>query len=324
MKIRWQQVKNFLKILVSLSLITWLLYDVNYDQFIRIVQQGDPLYFGVATLVLATGFFMQAYRLHMLIRSLTNSFVHSIKIFFLGFFFNNLLPSSIGGDAVRMYYLKKSGNSSWETPFSMLFFHRLIGFIVLLTGGLLYSFFHFGRVRALLADQLNVDFSASYFKVFITLAIVAVLLLIGYFFRRKLKEFIRNCQWAFNNLRAYEYVAVTFLAATFHFCRMVAFYLFLVFFDQSIVFGDLIFILFATAMIALIPISLGGLGVVEGTIAALLGIFGVIDSAAIGIALINRGFLLLISVTGGVFYMIGNINPVTPEPDAQETKPANS
>lgn len=324
MKIQWQQVQNALKILVSLSLITYLLYNVDYDQFVRIIQQGDPKYFAFGLLVLMAGFFMQAYRLHILIRSLTTGLVHSLKIFFLGFFFNNLLPSSIGGDAVRMYYLKRSGNSTWETPFSMLFFHRLIGFLVLLTGGLIYSFFSFDKVKTLVADQLNLDFSASFFKVFITLGILVALLIVGYFFRRKLKDFIRNCQWAFNNLRVYEYIMVTGLAAAFHLFRMIAFYLFLIFFDQSIVFLDLIFVLFATAMIALIPISLGGLGVVEGTIAALLGIYGVIDSAAIGIALLNRGFLLMISVTGGFFYMLGNVNPTPSEPEETKTEPAES
>lgn len=320
MKIPWQQIQNALKVLVSLALITWLLYDVDYDQFVRIVKQGDPSYFIVATLVLAAGFFLQAYRLHVLIRSLTFGLGHSLKIFFLGFFFNNLLPSSIGGDAVRMFYLKRSGNSVWETPFSMLIFHRLIGFAVLLTGGVFYSFFRFDKVKSLIADQLNVEFSASYFKVFIALGIISLVMLVGYFFRRKVKDFIRNCQWAFNNLRAYEYVVVAFLAAAFHFCRMVAFYLFLIFFDQSIVFADLIFILFATAMVALIPISLGGLGVVEGTIATLLGIYGIIESAAIGIALINRGFLLLISLMGGIFYMTG-VNP-KPIPEKAQAEPS--
>jgi uncharacterized membrane protein YbhN (UPF0104 family) len=78
-------------------------------------------------------------------------------------------------------------------------------------------------------------------------------------------------------------------------------------------------------MIALIPISLGGLGVVEGTIATLLGIYGVMDSAAIGVALINRGFLILVSVVGGLFYMLGDINPepATPEEAPEAETPQN-
>lgn len=317
MTIRWQQVQNALKVLVSLALITWLLYNINYEQFIRIIKQGDPKFFVMATGVLAVGFAMQAYRLHILIRSLTYGLGHSFRIFFIGFFFNNLLPSSIGGDAVRMFYLKRSGNSPWGTPFSMLFFHRLIGFAVLLTGGLVYTFFRFQKVKALIADQLNIDFSASYFKVLVAIGFLAAIAVVGYFFRRKLAEFLKNCQWAINNLRAHEYAMVTLLAAGFHFCRMAGFSLFLIFFNQPIPLTDWIFILFATAMIALVPISLGGLGVVEGTIAGLLGLYGVIDSAAIGVALLNRAFLILVSLTGGLFYMIGYINP---EPAPQEAE----
>jgi uncharacterized protein (TIRG00374 family) len=321
MKIQWQQVRNALKVLVSLALITWLLYDIDYEQFTKIVRKGNPKFFMAALAILAVGFFMQAYRLHVLIRSLTHGLGHSLKIFFLGFFFNNLLPSSIGGDAVRMFYLKRSGNSAWGTPFSMLLFHRLIGFLVLLTGGVIYSFFRFAKVKSLIADQLNVEFAASYLKVFIALGILASVLILSYFFRQKLRDFLRNCQWALNNLQAYEYALVTILAAGFHFCRMAGFSLLLLFFNQPIPLVEWIFILFATAIIALIPISLGGLGVVEGTIATLLGIYGVIDSAAIGVALINRGFLILVSLTGGLFYMLGNINPepATPEeaPEAE-------
>ncbi len=325
MKIQWQQVRNALKVLVSLALITWLLYDIDYEQFTRIVRKGDPKYFMAALGILAVGFFMQAYRLHILVRSLTYGLGHSLKIFFLGFFFNNLLPSSIGGDAVRMFYLKRSGNSTWGTPFSMLIFHRLIGFLVLLTGGVIYTFFRFDKVQSLVADQLNVEFAASYLKVTIGLGVLGTVLLVGYIFRQKLRDFLKSCQWVFNNLRTYEYVLVTALAAGFHFCRMLGFALLLVFFSQPIPLVAWVFILFATAMIALIPISLGGLGVVEGTIATLLGIYGVMDSAAIGVALINRGFLILVSVVGGLFYMLGDINPepATPEEAPEAETPQN-
>ena len=318
MKFNRTTLKNTLKVLVSLGLITWLVSRINYEEFIGIIRQGDPKYFALAIGALVIGFFFQSYRLHILIRSLTYGLGHSMKIFFIGFFFNNLLPSSIGGDAVRMYYLRHSGNSNWETPFSMLFFHRLVGFIVLFTGGVVYTLFRFPKVQELIISQMNVQLEFSLLQEFLVGGLILVIIAIGYIFRRKIFDFLKNCRWAFENLKFREYLAVFLLAAGFHFFRMIGFTLLLFFFNQSFALVDFVFILFATALIALIPISLGGLGVVEGTIAGLLGIYGVMESAAIGLALINRAFLLLISLTGGIFYMASNINP----PEA--TKPEST
>lgn len=62
--------------------------------------------------------------------------------------------------------------------------------------------------------------------------------------------------------------------------------------------------MFATAFFALLPVSLGGLGIREGTIAIGLSLFGVSKSSAVTIAFMNRILLLLFALLGGILFII--------------------
>lgn len=100
-----------LKFLVSGFLIWFLLGKVDIDQAMARVRQVAP-----GTLLLAAGVFV----LQMAIGGLRwrvvldaigapLSTLSAIRLFYIGIFFNQALPSSVGGDAVRMYKAYRTG-----------------------------------------------------------------------------------------------------------------------------------------------------------------------------------------------------------------------
>lgn len=99
------------KFLISGGLIWYLLGNINLDAAWDKLRNADALILLAAGLVII----LQAlicvirWRAVMVAIDAVLSFMKITQIFFIGAFFNQALPSSVGGDAVRMYKAYKSG-----------------------------------------------------------------------------------------------------------------------------------------------------------------------------------------------------------------------
>ncbi|HMB00008.1 MAG TPA: lysylphosphatidylglycerol synthase domain-containing protein, partial [Spirochaetota bacterium] len=70
--------------------------------------------------------------------------------------------------------------------------------------------------------------------------------------------------------------------------------------------SGLVFVLSFTALLSLLPVSIGSLGIREGAMVFALILFGVNQNTAIAAAFINRLFLYLFALTGGWLYLLHN------------------
>jgi glycosyltransferase 2 family protein len=124
-------VNNKLRILVSVSLVGWLAWRTDWEQ---IRQAGANLQIGywLAALALYLGIqVISGFRWQLLAKPL--GFEASIwqftRFYFIGMFFNLFLPTSVGGDVVRAWYL---GDGSAASAFLSVLVDRLSGLVVLL------------------------------------------------------------------------------------------------------------------------------------------------------------------------------------------------
>ena len=76
------------------------------------------------------------------------------------------------------------------------------------------------------------------------------------------------------------------------------------FFNENLSFEYLIIVQTFSAIAILIPISIGALGILEGTIAGLLAFFGLTKASAAGIALIYRSVLIVFALVGLVVMLV--------------------
>jgi len=78
---------------------------------------------------------IQAWRLQMLINAqhLNLPFPASIRLTFIGLFFNTYLPGATGGDLVKIYYASKGNPGSRTEVITILLLDRFIGLFSLLT-----------------------------------------------------------------------------------------------------------------------------------------------------------------------------------------------
>jgi len=253
----------------------------------------------------------QALRLHVLVAHYTESLAATMRLFFVGAFFNNLLPSNVGGDAVRLVYLSKMKGGGWTGPISLLLLHRLSGLLMMVVCFVVYAAVEGPRFSALVTTAgLQIQGPAPWLSLVIlalaTMASVAVYVARGTALGRKIDQRLRGtlsqARAALGKLSNASIMHLLWLTALFHVARMFGFYFAVLYFGQSIALWDLVPVLTFTALMALLPITIGGLGLVEGSVGVGLQMFGVSPSAAVAAAIINRAVMVLVALWGGFLY----------------------
>lgn len=298
------------QIAVGLGLLAWLLRDVEFAELRALLARGDRvgLAAGFALLLCALPL-LQALRLHVLVVPYTRRLASSFEVFFVGAFFNNFLPSNLGGDAVRLLYLRRLTTSDWGGPLAMLLLHRASSFAVLLAGALISLPLRREALVVAFRGQSTLPrwlVPATFVAVgaaVLALAVVAAWPRL----RRKLVAIARRLGTeslaALRQTSHRSLAALALLSILFHASRM---------FGVVVLLGalgahahplDVLIGLAVSGFAVVLPLSVGGLGVMEGALSMTLVAFGIPATAAIAVALVNRTVLLLNAGIGGVVYL---------------------
>jgi hypothetical protein len=128
---------DLLKILVSLALIAVILRSVDVEALWKTVRGADPWYLLAALAVVMAGVALRSYRWQILLhdQEVRASLGELTALWFISFLFTNLLPSGIGGDAIRMYELSRDSERGAEAVSSVLV-DRFMGLFALQAIGL--------------------------------------------------------------------------------------------------------------------------------------------------------------------------------------------
>jgi len=233
-----------------------------------------------------------------------------LKLHFIGLFYNQILPTSIGGDIVKGFYLADAIKNRVEA-FSSLLVVRILGFvsvlILLICGFLLqpsfFSGFNLSQGLGMSAILIAIIFLAFYY--FFKSSAIARLIKRFHFFSNiahKIEAFI-------SALKAYyrkpNYVFAGLLLS---FCThsLVIMENFLIAKSLNIQVGlkFFIFAVPAIVVITLLPISISGLGIREGSFAFLFSLVGVGSSEAVAFSLVGYFILLSLGLLSGLIYVL--------------------
>jgi uncharacterized membrane protein YbhN (UPF0104 family) len=226
----------------------------------------------------------------------------------MGYFFNNFLPSGIGGDVYRIYRTwPQEGEKS--PAVSSVVVERVIGLAVLLLNGLL---------GALLLQEYLVARSYTWLAIAGSVAgIVALPCLMklqrsGWLSRRLPKlAGIENAMHLILRPRP-EWLAL--LAASFVFQVLAAGAVLLCFeaVGAPISIATALLITAAAGLASVLPISISGLGVIEGSIAGMAAGLGSSYEAGVLAALLLRVLALAVSAICGLFCFVDDGQRVQP------------
>ncbi|MCK4994903.1 MAG: flippase-like domain-containing protein [Candidatus Omnitrophica bacterium] len=124
----------YLRILVSIVLLLVLGFFMRgrFDELLNTIRSVNIRLFLLALTVSSCILVIHAYRLKLLfeVQKIYFSGIEAVKLSFLGMFFNNFMPSTIGGDMVKLYYAKKRAKNLVE-PFSAIVMDRMLGLTAL-------------------------------------------------------------------------------------------------------------------------------------------------------------------------------------------------
>jgi len=306
--------KTFLyagKVLLGLLLLAWLFWQVDCRQIYSSFGNGDPVFLVCGILAMSLAFVgMQTLRLHALVGDITVSYKETLKIVLISLFMDQFLPSSVGGDAYRIFHLRNIGNCNWARPVTLSFIDRFVGMGTLFFAGMIYLFMRGSSLLSRLREISSVSLSGLHMPEWFAVS-VALTLIPGLCFRSKIKtwwrkilNFLKECKTEIQEVRLPVWLWVIFVSICFHVLRAVGFYYFVLYFNEYISLVDLIFVLFFTAFVSIVPVTIGGLGLIEGATAFSLVLFGVTGSSAVAIAFLNRLVWIAYAAIGGVWFIL--------------------
>lgn len=239
-----------------------------------------------------------------------------IRIYLTGSFFNNFLPTSIGGDVVKISEITRIGNTDSLTASTCVVLERVTGILALAGIGLAFLAVTPGRYLRLGLDTLTVGRS-WFLPAFLIVGLIA---LGAYGFRERFPGLMSALiEWIGRGRRELATALesgsllplLLLLSGLVHAARAGVIVVLVRDLGGRMAFLDALFLLPPVALVSFLPISPGGLGVREGMMTFCLTALGVPVGDALTISLVFRLFTLLYSAAGGVLYLLPKESPPT-------------
>ncbi len=313
-----KQLFNLLKIVVSVGLLAFIFSSLDMPAFFKAVRQANLWWLLMALAMMMFGVVIRAWRWQILLNAVGVfvSLTELTNLYFIGFLFNNLLPSGLGGDAIRVIELNRYSERVSDAITSVLV-ERFIGLSALQAIALL----------ALLTDWNAVPPAVAYF----TVAIFLGGLVIGYLLiNRALYLKLRAALGLFHRLT--DIKPIGNMAESFQRYPLGALgraYLVSFLFNISLIAMNVFigwglgaqaslsqYAIFVpiTSIVLLIPISFAGLGVRESAYQQLFTQVGVSSEIAIAMSLLVYVIgNVCTGIIGGIIYLLRGTRGVVSE-----------
>lgn len=305
------QWKLVLKSAVALVLLTVIFLQVDFSQLRDTLSQARLDLIAVVTILMMLSITISAYKWQQLlmVHNLPYGFWILQRWYFIAAFFNNFLPTSIGGDAYRV--LKTLNNERGRAcAFIAITMERVSGLIILVAMAYLAATFIWlteeNELARLLVLYLTIGGGLSLLAVVILACTGWIPRLIGH---PKCPAALRSVWSHLSDFKSHpgrSAWATIGMSVIFHVHTLVYYWILLLAVGEAVSPQFLLVILAATAAASMLPISINGIGVIEGTFVYMSVQFGIGFEAALAAILIVRAIRLIQSGVGAIFYFRGD------------------
>lgn len=271
--------RNAFKVLVGIALLAILVAAVEPEELLATVR-------GAAALPLAGAFaayvamnLLEGWRTQIVFDAYRLGFGTALRITLVGTFLGNFTPGMVGADLYKVYFLHKR-EKGFARPIALLLLLRVLGMIaVFALAGL-----------GLAAGQ---GWPAE--------ALGRSALLAG--LTERARATARELRDAVRQIRAGQLAALAVLSAGVALTRALSLYLLARSFTEDVLFWDVAAVVALSVVANAVPVTIGGLGLQEGAVAAGLVLYGVARPDAVAVSLLNRVFVWIISIPGAVSFL---------------------
>ncbi len=295
------------KVAISLTLIAALGLSVDSGRILDILMHAAPLPFLAAVLAFSVQCGLAGLRCRTVVGpSWRISIPDHVRFFWIGQFFNQLLPSTIGGDAMRAWLLSRHG-PALPTAIKLTLVDRIAGVIALMLVMILLA----GLPSASQPLIGEASHALGMIAVVGVCGLAATLAIVQQGFVARLVAGVRVLGpiiALLNELASLirspsRATLVLILALSVHACSIVAFWLAALSIGEPLGLLEAAVIVPPMLLIAMMPISVAGWGVREGVVLVGLRFQGVSAEASISIALLFGLALLIASLPGSLLWL---------------------
>lgn len=329
---------SFVVPIAVLALLVVALPGFQLEKLPALIGQANPYLLLAALGIYYLGFPLRGWRWAILVRGIGYPLKvkDSTEIIFISWLVNCVVPAKLG-DVYRAYLLRVNYRVSLSRAFGTIFIERVFDLIAIVTLGLLAGFWSF---RTGLSPEVQTIFAIG---IAVVLILCLGLLLVRNFGRRILERlpvparvvqlydlfeegvfsvdrrslpvvlFVTGAIWMTEALRLYFVI----LALGFP--------------DVTVGISGAVFIALIASLLTAVPLTPAGLGLVEVGIVGVLGaVYGVPQTEALAIALVDRAISVLsVIVFGSIVYVVspktkGRVAPEVAAADAAAARNAGA
>jgi uncharacterized membrane protein YbhN (UPF0104 family) len=301
-----QILSSIVKILISVALLYLALRKVNLADLASRIDVASLGWIALAIAVTLLQIFLGVLRWREISAACGAPLTTTTAMRFnlIGTFFNQTLPSSIGGDAVRLWLVARGG-AGWRAATYSIFVDRAIGLIalaVIVVASLPWSYQLIGDPQGRVA-LLLVDLAA--------LAAGAGFLVLGVLPWPWLKRW-----WGTHHLHACSRIAdgvlfsakhgpkITALSLVVHVLTAVIAWCVVKSIAAPIGFGEVFQLVPPVILITMLPISIAGWGVRETTMGLAFGYAGLATTEGVNVSLLYGAVSFIVGALGGLVWIL--------------------
>lgn len=299
------------KCVVSVVLSIKILSTTNLSEIASTLHSVNLFLLLIAFLFYVLGYYLRAWRWWILLKTqdINVSKIYLLKSYMVGVFFNNFLPSIVGGDLSRAHDIWRQGSSK-PSAIATVFIDRLLGFSVLIS-------FAAGALVLLQGFALNT--ASFYLVLLLLLALFAIFQPIFTPFHsflavipslipsswkrlsRITNKFIASLQ-AFSHQKA-ALIKALLLSLLVQTVVILHYYAIAQALGLLVPLRDFFFIIPLSALVTMLPISINAIGVRENVFAFFFASYGVLQSESIVFAWLVYAIVVVQGMLGGIIYL---------------------
>jgi uncharacterized membrane protein YbhN (UPF0104 family) len=315
------------KLAVTLALCGWIVTQVEWTQFWNTVRGSTLWIIGVVVVMRFGGVVVSAFKWQQLlaIHDVRFKLGKLVRWYFVALFFNHFLPTSIGGDGYRVF--KTFDNPRGKACAVLAVFVERVTGLAALVG--------LGYVASIIIYRSSADSVAGLVVTLVSVGLAAAILGTWVTYRFSLVDRISSSRFWPKPMNALLDLASDFrrqpgrsalaglISFVFHVNKICVVWLLLFALGTPVNVLELTVALVAVELIGLLPISLGGFGLVEGSFMYVMGHYGVASETALATILLMRVLMVPFALVGAYFYFVGDRTPKETLSSAGERFAAN-
>lgn len=304
-----KRLKFLLKIFVSLFFLVFIFHKLDFDKLSLVFSNIDVKF---VFLVFFIGFINNIlcgwrwWYLNNKIYNIKVPFWLTVKLYFMGGFFNLFLPTSIGGDVFKARYVYKYTGKDLSSINSIVI-DRLTGLVILVA---------FSYIGLILAKLFQINISSQILMSLFTICIIGILgfgfLVIEYKFRilKKIPKYHIVERLFVDIKKLWEnkkyFIVSTLITILFQFLTISNSYFASLALNLDIHFIYFVIIVPIVALLTMIPISFSGSGIREASYISFFAFLGIASEKIVLIPLILFFTSVFFGLLGGRFYLKEN------------------